>query len=121
MAPKNAIKTYATEQYYHCYNRGVNKTEIFLDDTDKDYFLSLFGRYLDPTNEEQNVKHVTYPKYNDDIELLSYCLMNNHFHILLWQEKDSRAIAKLMKSICTSYTMYFNKKYDRVATFSREI
>ncbi len=47
------------------------------------------------------------------IDLLSYCLMPNHFHFLL-RQNSSRVISEFIRSLCASYVMYFNKKYDRV-------
>lgn len=114
MPQKNIIKTYAPNQYYHIYNRGVAKNHIFLEQKDKDYFLYLIDRYLNPDSIEQNSKQQNYLKFDNDLELLCYCLMDNHFHLLFWQHEDPRAISKLMKSLCTAYTMYFNKKYERV-------
>jgi len=48
-----------------------------------------------------------------DVELVAYCLMSNHFHLLLFQESDPTATTQLMRSVATAYTMYFNRKYKR--------
>lgn len=113
MPTKNAIKIYAPDSYYHVYNRGVNKQQIFEDDNDKVYFLSLLKRYLS-REVSQRKKHVIYVSLSDEIDLLAYCLMDNHFHILFYQYADPGAIANLMRRVMTSYSMYFNKRYDRV-------
>lgn len=112
MPSRNVIKQYASDQYYHVYSRGVNKQEIFPDENDYKYFLSLFERYLSGSTLF-NGNGEAYPSYHSVIELLSYCLMPNHIHLLLYQTEE-RAIAKYMSSMMTSYTMYFNKKYKRV-------
>ena len=55
-----------------------------------------------------------------DIELLAYCLMPNHFHLLIKQNnKDS--ISKFMRCIATNYSMYFNKRYDRIGSLFQGI
>ncbi|TRZ49854.1 hypothetical protein D4S03_07695 [bacterium] len=51
--------------------------------------------------------------YNDQIELLTFCLMPNHFHFLIKQSTD-RGIAEFMQSLVLKYVLYFNKKYKRV-------
>lgn len=114
MPSKNIIKNFGEKQYYHIYNRGVNKECIFKDDIDKDYFLSLLDRHLNPENKLVDKRNVEYKKYHENIELLSYCLMDNHYHFLFWIEKDKDSITKFMRSIGTAYTMYFNLKYKRV-------
>ncbi len=113
MPTKNAIKLYTPDSYYHLYNRGVNKQPIFHEDCDKAYLLSLFKRYLSPDIKKRK-GHIDYSTYSGQIDLLAYCLMNNHFHLLLYQHADPEAITGLMRRIMTSYSMYFNKKYDRV-------
>lgn len=113
MPSRNIIKEYAPDSYYHVYNRGVAKNLIFKNDTDYSVFLSLFKRYL--SNEAHTSKYGhPHPHYKAQIELLVFCLMPNHFHLLVYQHNDSKAIAKLVQSICTAYTMYFNRKYKRV-------
>ncbi|MBI2010298.1 MAG: transposase [Candidatus Chisholmbacteria bacterium] len=51
--------------------------------------------------------------YHEKIKLLAYCLMPNHFHLLI-QQTDSEVIAEFMQSLTTRYTMYFNKRHKRV-------
>lgn len=112
MPSKNIVKEYVAEQYYHIYSRGVAKQIIFLDDQDYRVYLNLFSRYLSlrPTSSP---RHGLYPFYGNRAELLAYCLMPNHIHMLVYQ-KDATAIIDIMRSIMTSYSMYFNKKYKRV-------
>lgn len=113
MPAHNIVKEYAPDSYYHIYTRGVNKQAIFLEDDDKLFFLSLLKRYL--SNEpSKRAKHGAYVSYAGSLELLTYCLMNNHVHLLFYQLDNIRAIADLMRRVLTTYSMYFNKKYDRV-------
>ncbi len=112
MPGRNIIKDYAPESYYHIYSRGVNKDIVFLDEQDYSTFLSLFKRYLSDKPAMSKAR-VEYPCYGSRIQLLAYCLMPNHIHLLVYQQ-DSAAIIDFMRSLMTSYSMYFNRKYDRV-------
>lgn len=112
MPTRNAIKQYEANAYYHIYTRGVNKDLVFIDDLDKAYFLSLFKRYLSGERAISSAR-VVYKDYSGELELLSYCLMDNHIHILVYQT-EMDAIARFMRSVMTSYSMYFNKRHKRV-------
>lgn len=81
---------------YHILLRGINKQDIFLDKYDKDKFTKC----LIETKE----------KYNYSI--YSYVIMNNHVHLNIYDKEDS--MSKIIHKLCTSYGMYFNKKYERV-------
>ncbi len=109
MPGKNVIRENDTNAYYHVYNRGAGKQPIFLDDQDRHKFLSLLARHLDPDDTVWRSDGQPYPVF--DVELLAYCLMDNHFHLLFYQADDRKAVSGLMKSVSTAYTMYFNKKY----------
>ena len=82
---------------YHVYNRGNRKNKIFLNVKDYQRFLRKLKEYT--------------KKF--DVSLVCYCLMPNHFHLLLVQ-KDESAITKFMLSLCTSYSKYFNIKHELV-------
>lgn len=114
MPRKNVVKQYKPNTYLHIYNRGVAKQDIFRDNGDKDFFLGLFDRYLNPNNRQTDANRMPYPKFDDDIEIQTFCLMDNHYHLLLWLDQDPTALAPFMRSIGVSYTMYFNKRYERV-------
>jgi REP element-mobilizing transposase RayT len=109
MPIRNTTKLYDAPAYYHVYNRGAGNQTIFRDDGDRQKFLSIFARHLDPDDESIKSDGVPYEKYA--VELVAYCLMGNHFHLLLYQEDDLQAITKLMRSVSTAYSMYFNYKY----------
>lgn len=108
MPVRNIVKRYDAPAYYHVYNRGSNDAIIFLDDDDRLKFLSLIGRYITGGDEVRSdgMLYVTY-----DVEVVAYCLMGNHFHLLLYQSDDRQAITGFMRSVATAYTMYFNYKY----------
>ncbi len=113
MPTKNRIKTYGAGEYYHVYNRGVAKQAIFKEETDYFYFLSLFKRHLQIDEESIDRYGRPIKNFSEEVELNAFCLMPNHFHLLFFL-KEQTGIEYLMRSIMTAYTMYFNKKYQRV-------
>lgn len=130
MPSKNIIKTYVENGFYHIYNRGVEKRKIFIDEQDYRVFLSYLKIYLSPRKESiddiENNENGDYKdqnktiseiyklnNFNNKIELISYVLMPNHFHLEL-KQKNKKEIESFMRSLITKYSKYFNKKYDRV-------
>lgn len=130
MPSKNSTKQYVTGGYYHVYNRGVDKRTIFEDEQDYGVFLSYLKEYLLEKNEKRLKEEFSRPNvsykekdkisktlrlnnFNGEITLLAYCLMPNHFHFLIKQNKAD-SIDRFMNSLATRYTMYFNRKYKRV-------
>jgi REP element-mobilizing transposase RayT len=111
MPTRNRVKEYAEDSYYHVYNRGNYKQRIFFDEQDYAVFLNLLKRHLGKKQEKDNLGRL-YPNYRDQLELLAFCLMQNHFHLLVYQY-DAQAITRLMRSVCTSYSGYINHKYVR--------
>ena len=79
------------------YNRGNNKQNIFRDDADKLFYLKRLETALE--------KH--------EFELICYCLMPNHIHLVV-KQSAADSPARLMASVHTSYSMVFNKKYELV-------
>lgn len=111
MPCRNVIKSNICDSYYHVYARGHGKHKVFLDDEDFRVFINLFKRYLSTTQTIDKSGRV-YPHLWNKVELLSYCLMNNHFHLLLYQI-ESGAMTQLMRGVMSSYSVYFNKKYKK--------
>jgi len=103
-------------EYYHILNRGTEKRKIFLTNKDKDRFVKL----LFVCNSEKPVIFKLIqgePLEKIDrgeilVDILCYCLMDNHFHILL-KEKTEGGISLFMNKLCTAYSMYFNTKNER--------
>lgn len=114
MPGKNIVKEFAEDNYYHIYNRGVEKRVIFQDEQDYRVFLGLLKKYLTGENNNPNNRH-RIQKLGDEVQLIAYCLMPNHFHLLLYQ-KDKLGITKLMRRVSTGYAMYFNDRYNRVGS-----
>ena len=130
MPSKNSEKYYIGGGYYHIYNRGVEKRIIFQDEQDYGVFLSYLKVYLLPRDDNHLRKQLSLPNipwsekdkilkqlklnnFYQTISLVCYCLMPNHFHLLI-QQHDETSIDSFMNSLCTRYSMYFNKKYHRV-------
>lgn len=111
MPSRNVIKIDVPESYYHVYARGASRKEIFLDDSDYQYFLSMFARYLSVEQQRDRTGR-SYVHLTESLELLAYCLMPNHFHLMFYQI-DEGAISAIMRGVMTSYSRYFNHKYDR--------
>jgi putative transposase len=107
-------------EYYHLYNRGVDKRIVFEDDHDYRRFMVLLYlcNSIKPLStrdreEAQNGEDIYTSERGDTlVSIGAYCLMTNHFHILI-QEKSDRGISQFMQKLTTAYTMYFNKKYKR--------
>lgn len=118
MPAKHSIKIYIKDGYYHLYNRGVEKRKIFLDDHDYKTFLFLLKTYLSPPAPRGSDPLAGYSgrkNLNGQIELLAYCLMPNHFHLLV-RQASREGITNLMRCVNTNYVTYFNKKYERVGS-----
>ena len=126
MPSKNSIKRYSENGYYHIYNRGVAKGEIFLSDQDYAVFLSYLKEYLlppvPPTVEELMLMRYKYNRknYHDSIDLICFCLMPNHFHLLL-KQNEPRNIEGFMRSLSIRYAGYFNKHYERVGHVFQDV
>lgn len=137
MPAKNSTKQYVENGYYHIYNRGVEKRVIFLDQQDYSVFLSYLKEYLLPKKEKNLHERLSNPQissveknkilkslqlnnFNQEITLLSYCLMPNHFHFFV-KQKSVNTIDKFMNSLATRYTMYFNRKYNRVGSLYQDV
>ena len=106
--------------YYHIYNRGVDKREIFLDKGDLYYFFYT----IIISNREENIYN-DYGKKNFRkeeknkakkseklVSIIAYALLPNHYHFILKEEVEG-GISKFMQKLGTSYTKYFNNKYKR--------
>jgi len=105
-------QSFVPGEFYHLYNRGTEKRIIFLDKKDYEYFLFLM--YICNTTKSIKLREVgeNFDREETIVEIGAYCLMPNHFHILIY-EKIEGGISKYMLKLMTGYSMYFNKKYKR--------
>lgn len=109
MPSRNVLKIDVPDSYYHVYARGHGRQKIFRDEQDFSKYLELLQRYL---SRESTTSIPSIRKLHDDISLNCYCLMDNHFHLLVHQNSEG-AMTKLMRGVITSYSMYFNRKYNQ--------
>ena len=109
-----------TGEYYHIYNRGNSKQKIFHDNEDYFRFMSLFYA----CNSKNNFRIFTLYKQESPydfergyqiVSIGSFCIMPNHFHILITQIEEN-GISKFMQKLTTAYVMYYNKKYKRTGS-----
>ncbi len=108
----------APNEFYHVYNRGVEKRKTFLSRVDYERFIALL--YLANQTEPADLKYqgesiaeVTEDRAGEPlVEIVAYCLMPNHFHLLL-REIIEGGTARFMQKLTTGYTMYFNKRNER--------
>ncbi len=70
--------------------------------------------------KDMALKQLRLNNFTDSIELVAYCLMRNHYHMLIWQVNEM-AMDQFMNSLWTRYTMYFNKKYKRVGPLFQDV
>ncbi|TSC66726.1 MAG: hypothetical protein CEO21_77 [Microgenomates group bacterium Gr01-1014_80] len=111
---------FATGSYYHIYNRGVEKRNIFTDKWDYLRFLETLGYYRktpQPMKLSDFRRGVIKLKKIDDqtevVKILCYSLMPNHFHLLI-QQLAENGITEFLRKLSDSYTRYFNTKHERV-------
>ncbi|MFH1295197.1 MAG: transposase [bacterium] len=91
---------FANDNYYHIYNRGVDKRYVFISDEDREKLLS----YLEELRfDDSGIERV---------EIHAFCLMDNHYHLLLKQILKN-GISEFMHDIGTGYTNYFNLIHKR--------
>ncbi len=86
--------------YHHLYNRGANNGIIFFDRESYLYFLKRMKHY----------------KEQYKIEILSYCLMPNHFHLFIKQQTEDLTISHFISALLNSYVKSINKKFSRSGT-----
>ena len=96
--------------YYHIYNRGNNRENIFIEERNYNYFLKLLVKYVVPI-----------------ADIYAYCLLKNHFHILLrikdydeLPEKYKNKVHLPFSNLFNTYTKSINKAYDRTGSLFQE-
>ena len=105
-------------EWYHLYNRGTDRREVFATEKDYERFLRLI--YLCNSSAPADLKlqgETLYDVILVDrgetlVDLGAYCLMPNHFHFLV-REKAEGNVSRFMQKLTTGYTMYFNKRRER--------
>lgn len=116
----------APGEYYHVFNRGVNKQLIFHDNMDWARFLFLILHFQSPVvlynigrpvklfvkHRVFNIKEKQKIANSRFVELTSFCLMPNHFHLII-KEVDENGLSRYMQRVLNGYTKYYNTKYSK--------
>ncbi|MDO8498198.1 MAG: transposase [bacterium] len=110
---------FANGEFYHVYNRGVEKRSIFLTDRDYQRFLHTidYYRFKNPPSKFSTRNSPSLKQRVKDeailVEIVCFSLMPNHFHFLL-RQVDEGGISKFISKLVNSYTKYFNTRHVRV-------
>lgn len=128
MPAKNLRRITEVGTYCHVYNKGVENRTIFLDEADYQAFLNFLEDYLSAPKALDSIKKdftingrvfrgvPHQPRnYFKKVELIAYNLKPDHFHLLLHQ-KTQKSLQVFIRSLCTRYSIYFNKKYNRTGS-----
>lgn len=112
-------------EYYHIFNIGISHQQTYTTKRDYCRFINAARYYLFKETpikyanlsilsleDREHLWEQLYGKCPNQASLLAYCLMPNHFHMVLRQEEDN-GIAKFIGNLCNSYTRYFNIRHNR--------
>lgn len=107
-----------SENIYHVYNRGVEKRSLFVNNQDYSRFINdliIFNDINLAVNPKTRIKQIKNGdhKRKSFVDILSFCLMPNHYHLLLRQRVEN-GITEFMRKLGSGYVNYFNLKHQRV-------
>ncbi|MBU2051900.1 transposase [Patescibacteria group bacterium] len=116
MADRYLRRNFKPKTYHHIFNRGCFKQKIYRKKKDYEVFIDILKYYLHypalsplsklSATKLKGVKQPTLP-----YQLLAYCLMPNHFHLLLKQVEAAPTLSDFLKKISITYAMYFQHQY----------
>lgn len=91
--------------YYHIYNCGNNKEDIFIEEKNYEYFLMLLKKHVLPFSE-----------------ILAFCLLKNHFHLLVYlkENSESKIISQSYSNFFNAYAKAINKSYNRTGSLFKD-
>jgi putative transposase len=101
-------------EIYHVLNRGVDKRKVFLEETDYVRFIHDLYIFNDaaPANPNHRFQKESSHSRKPLVDILAFCLMPNHYHLLLSERRDG-GISLFMRKLNMGYSKYFNEKYSR--------
>ncbi len=116
--------TFAENEYYHVYNRGVEKRKIFMDEHDYERMALLLR--LCNSKTPVNIRNYLLKGFTHErlwsldidapiVDIGAWCLMPNHLHLLVRESKEG-GISQFMLKVSTAYSMYFNRRTERVGS-----
>ena len=132
--PKKPQPQFTNKEFYHVYNRGVEKRDIFQENIDYMRFIHDMYEFNDdnfvaaanvrlscrsPKGATEKSLELVFIEKKDKkprkllVEIMAFCLMPNHYHFILKQKIDG-GITKFMSKIGSGYAAYFNLKHERV-------
>lgn len=112
------IFPFVNGQFYHIYNRGSEKRSIFTNRRDQHRFIQTLRYYQLEGPKPRFSNFFKYQIFKPDlnkkiVEIICFCLMPNHFHLLLKQLKEG-GVTEFISKLSNSYTKYFNTKHKRI-------
>ncbi len=112
-------------QVYHIFNRGVNLSNIFFDKRDYRRAINLlsfyqvgdapirYSKFIKSAGEIRKNYEESLKKMQRVVDIICFCLMPNHFHLLL-KQKEEDGIAKFIRNFQIGYSRYINEKENRI-------
>jgi REP element-mobilizing transposase RayT len=94
-----------SDNFYHIYNCGNNKENLFIEERNYTYFLQLLGKYIFPV-----------------ANIWSYCLLKNHFHLLIRTKENlkDKVISQAFSNVFNAYSKAINKAYGRTGSLFKD-
>ena len=112
------IFPFVNDYFYHIYNRGSEKRPIFHTRRDYQRFMKTlyYYQHLGPKPKFSHFSQFQTYKLDSSkkiVNITAYCLMPNHFHLLIKQVADG-GITEFISKVSNSYTKYYNTKHNRI-------
>lgn len=101
------------DRVMHVWCRGIDDLHVFPSDYDKRVFMEIFDRHLGP-DIVRDKRRRPYEKLNDDVELLAFNILDNHYHLVILQKRPG-GLLRFMRSLLAAYGRHFNDSHGRRA------
>ncbi len=105
-------KPYTPNGIYHVFNRREDCEPVFADDVDKGDFIDAIKRLAQP-DRFRDERGRRFAPLGGDVRVLAFCVLDEHYHQLLWQDEWRYGVAEFMKRQMNSYAMKFNRRHGR--------